>query len=91
MYEKILTEKKKEILICMHPDCNHKILTGPITVLHKRAACFICGDSFIISHTTLKLKKWRCDECRKGKPKVRAQLANPQAISDLIEEIGLNE
>lgn len=84
-YERVTTPNKKEILICCHPDCNHKILSGPITVLHKRASCYICGNSFVIKRKTLKMRKFRCEDCRRGKPLVKSKIVSQQKLDELLD------
>ena len=50
--------------MCQDPDCTHKIQKK--YMLGKRAACGICGKSFIITRQSLRLAMPHCDECKKG-------------------------
>jgi len=83
-YERM--KDRREYYRCIHPDCSHYIKK---TLLHgKRAAC-LCGDTFILTHAQLRLRKPHCPNCptRKDLKTRHVRKAKDKVTLQVIEEI----
>lgn len=68
-YERVT--KKPNLYRCVHPDCKH--YTDKIFLDGKRARCYKCPNTFILTKDQLKNKRPVCLNCSKSQKKTRVE------------------
>ena len=82
IYERI--RERPKYYRCIHPDCTHYM--HRMYLKSKRATCYVCGDSFVISPKILQYAKLRCEDCRVGKPKDKEA---ENKLMEMIKKLGV--
>ena len=83
-YRAIFRESRKEIFRCALPGCSHFVYE-PL-ILNRISICPLCGKEYIITGATLRVKKFHCEDCTRGrKTKVSRVLA--EEISQDFREL----
>lgn len=67
-YERVRTDTK--LYRCIHPDCYHII---PKELMKGKRSTCICGNEFIITQKSLRLKNPHCESCSKFNPVTQAK------------------